>query len=579
MIVARRVYLYGIAFAALWMLVNGIGGLLQVALEAIVEAALGPFNHAASSEIANRVSLYGALTGIGLVTWTIHWWLVARSVARDPCGESGSAIRKLYLYGFLLSGGLYMTFDLRQFLAGLLGLAFGTVSSADLANGEIVPALSMLLAVGAFAVYHARVAQRDRAVSAEIGRGATIRRWCVYVLAFVALMTMLFGLSHLIARLIDLTIPIDGEKLTSGRWLAIDVAERTGTVLAGLIVWLLAWSWSARELRRTTGPDLERDSVLRKVYLYVVLLSVVSWAVWNISQMLYVVIRSLLIPAQAGVIWSTVQRDLGETVAYSLVFGLAWAYHARVLQREAAAAPEQHRQATIRWIHGYIVALIGASTLGFGLAGVLSTALDLLFAPGVVQGEHWWQERLALAATLILVGLPVWLIPWTRLQREAVAAVARRSLARRIYLFLALGITVLTLLGSGAYTLYQLLRVALGERWTSGNTSDLIEAASAAAVAALFLAYHLRVFQRDAALARKEEAAAPPTPAVPTPLLPAPASVSTNGGQPVTMLVVRPATGQDAAQIRQRIQSALPPGTTVETVTVSASEAERLLGA
>jgi hypothetical protein len=43
MIVARRVYLYGIAFATVWMLVNGLAGLLEVALEAIVEGVLGPF--------------------------------------------------------------------------------------------------------------------------------------------------------------------------------------------------------------------------------------------------------------------------------------------------------------------------------------------------------------------------------------------------------------------------------------------------------------------------------------------------------------------------------------------------------
>jgi hypothetical protein len=98
-------------------------------------------------------------------------------------------------------------------------------------------------------------------------------------------------------------------------------------------------------------------------------------------------------------------------------------------------------------------------------------------------------------------------------------------------------------------------------------------------VAALLLAYHLRVFQRDAALAREDEAAVPPVPAVPTPLLHTPEPATSNGEQAVTMLVVRAATGQDADQIRQRIQSALPPGTAVETVTVSASEAERLLGA
>jgi hypothetical protein len=145
------------------------------------------------------------------------------------------------------------------------------------------------------------------------------------------------------------------------------------------------------------------------------------------------------------------------------------------------------------------VAFVGALTLASGLVGTLATVLDLLVRPGEIRPENWWAERLSLFGTLIVVGLPVWLVFWSRLQREAVTVDTRRSLARRIYLFLAFGLAVLTLLGSGAFTLYLLLRVILGERWTGIQTSDLINAGSAAVVAGLFLAYHLRVFRADAA--------------------------------------------------------------------------------
>ena len=112
--------------------------------------------------------------------------------------------------------------------------------------------------------------------------------------------------------------------------------------------------------------------------------------------------------------------DLGGTVAHLVVFGIAWAYHAQVVKREASVA-EAGRQASIRWIYGYLVALVGAATLAAGLFGLLSTLLDLLVQPGTTQSEYWWQEQLSLYGTLVVVGLPVWLIPWTRLQREVVA--------------------------------------------------------------------------------------------------------------------------------------------------------------
>jgi hypothetical protein len=355
----------------------------------------------------------------------------------------------------------------------------------------------------------------------------------------------------------------------SVEWLARDVAGRSGSISIGLLFWVLAWGWSTRQFERPGGAFPERESVLRKVYLYGILLLAVSWTVWNLGQMLYVALRSALIPSQAGALWSTVQHDLAGTVAHVLGFGVVWAYHARVLKREAAAATEVGRQASIRWIYGYIVSLVGASTLAGGLAGLLSTLLDLLVQPGTTHSEYWWQQQVSLYATLVVVGLPVWLVSWLQLQREVVASVARRSLARRIYLFVALAATVLTLLGTCAYVLYQLLRVLLGDRWTASNTSDLLAAVSAATVAGLLLAYHLQVFRRDAALAQADEAATPK----PAGLAAAPA------GELVTLLVIRPDNGADADALRARLASALPPDTAVQTVRLPAADAARLLDA
>src|SRR6185436_2866590 len=102
---------------------------------------------------------------------------------------------------------------------------------------------------------------------------------------------------------------------------------------------------------------------------------------------------------------------------------------------------------------------------------------------------HWWAERISLFATLVAVGLPLWAAYWGRLQREALEPLAREALVRRIYLFLVFALAVLTLLGSGAFAVYQLLRLTLGDTWTASATSELITAASASAVAALFLTY------------------------------------------------------------------------------------------
>ena len=506
MAVARRVYLYGIALVALGMLVAGLDELVNLALDLVAEAAVGPFAGIDDDSARGRVSYAGALVGIGLVGWLIHWWLAERPVRRGDDLERRSGVRKLFLYLVLFVGGLMLTFNGRQLLADLLDAAFGQLRPSDLVGGDVIPPLAIMLAAGPFWVYYARVAARDRARVPEAGAGATLRRWCVYGLAFVGLLMLQLGAANLVRLLWDAATPASVATVATGNWLATAVAGRAASVLAGLGLWYVAWTWSTARFWRDDGPGPERDSVLRKVYLYGVLLIAVAWTVWSLGQALYVILRSLLIPAEAAGLLSSLSRDVASTAANGLVFGLTWLYHARVVEREAAAVPERERQATIRRIYGYLVAFVGALTFAVGLGGTLATVLDLIARPGGVRPEHWWAERLSLFGTLIVVGLPVWLAFWVRLQREAASAEARRSLARRIYLFLAFGLSVLALLGSGAFTLYQLLQVILGEPWTGIQTGDLIDAGSVAAVAGLFLAYHLRVFRADAADAAQEVA-------------------------------------------------------------------------
>jgi hypothetical protein len=508
MAVARRVYLYGIALVALGMLVGGLAALLELVLEALAERLAGPFA-SVGGDLADRVSFAGALVGIGLVAWSLHWWLAERPVRRGEAAERRSAVRKLYLYLVLFVGGLVLTFAARDLLADLVEAAFGSFRATDTIGGRVVPPLATILAAAPFWAYHARVAARDRAAVPEAGAGATLRRWCAYGLAFVGLMLLLVNAAATLTLLWDAVVLPGAAVVPGGNWLAAGMAGRVASVAAGLGLWCAAWAGSTTRFWRDAGPDPERASVLRKVYLYVVLFVAVSWTVWSLGQVLYVALRAALLPGEAGDLLTGIRRDLGATAARALAFGVAWLYHARVVEREAAAAPEVERQAGIRRVYGYLVAFIGALTLGIGVGGTLDTTVQQLAQPGTLRDWPWWAERLSLFGTLIAVGLPVWLASWTRLQREAARPEARRSLARRIYLFLTFGLSVLTLLGSGSYALYQVLRLLLGDEWTGARTSDLIDAASAAAVAALFLAYHLRVFRRDAAEAAGDAPGAP----------------------------------------------------------------------
>lgn len=494
---ARRVYLYGIALVALGVLLTGLAGLLEVALRSAAEGVVGPIVAVGRRDLRADVSYSGALAASGLAVWLVHWRLADRTARRpDGLAERGADLRRAYLYVVLLIGGQILLFALRSLANDLFALAFGRLTAAEVLTGRIVSPLTLIATTGMLVLYHWRVAVVDRTAVPETGGGATLRRWFTYGTAGVALLLLLFNAAGLIRALFQQLVPV--EATIGPDAFPIEAADRLGSIVAGLVGWLAAWRWSAGWMARDDPADAEARSTLRKVYLYLVLALAVTWTVWDAGQILYGLLRVVLLGAGAAGGTSGLLRRLAEPTSVVVVFGLAWLYHARVVQHEAALAAQAQRQVAIRLLYEYLVSLVALAAFATGVGGTLDTLVDLLVQPGALRPTNWWEDRIGLFATLVAVGLPLWLLYWRQLEREA-SPLARGSVVRRIYLLVAFAGSVLALLFSGAFALYQLIRLALGESWTAGQTSDMVHAASAAAVAGLLLVYHLGVLRRDGA--------------------------------------------------------------------------------
>src|SRR5581483_3531208 len=168
------------------MLVSGLGLLIEIILEALAERTVGAGAVVWSGSLIGRVSFAASTGGIGLVAWAIHWGLATRAAhGADGTAERRSGIRKLYLYAALFVGGLWAMFSLADVVRQLLRALFEPTTVAELASDRTLEPLAAILAIVPFWLYHARVASHDRAAVSEVGAGATLRRWCVYGLAFV----------------------------------------------------------------------------------------------------------------------------------------------------------------------------------------------------------------------------------------------------------------------------------------------------------------------------------------------------------------------------------------------------------
>lgn len=493
MAVARRIYLYAIAFVALGILAFALTQMLVVIASSLI-VGIAPYPVAIGRlEARGAASSAAALATVGLVTWLIHWQFANRSV--EP-GERGATTRKLMLAAVLLLGDLSLLGAARDLITDAVAAAIDGLSMGQLLSGRIVAPAAWLVVGGPLVAYHRRTAAIDRQLAPEVGAAATLRRVATYGLAFVALLVFIFGVVDLGETIWRARIVAPGSVDLAPDWPRSVLPRQVGAIVAGGGFWLWAW-FVARARLADAGPDPESASVLRKIYLYGALALAVSWTVWSHGQILYGLVRLALLAEQVPGGWTTIVRQLGEPTIRAIAFGALWAGHVRVLADESARTPELERQATIRWLYQYLAALVGLVATAWGLAGTLATTIDRFLITNAVRPTHWWEDRIALFSTLVVVGLPLWLSHWTRLQREAVDPTARRSVVRRVYVLALFALGVLALLGSVAYVLYQALRLVMGEAWTGEQPSDLIAAASTVTIVGVLLAYHLRVLRSD----------------------------------------------------------------------------------
>jgi hypothetical protein len=191
-----------------------------------------------------------------------------------------------------------------------------------------------------------------------------------------------------------------------------------------------------------------------------------------------------------------------------VVFGGAWALMRSRLQRDAQASTvlpierRDPRRDGVRRLYTHLVSLIALIALASGLTGVLWTISDLLLGVQSVAPDGW-RDQISLALTLTAVGLLAWLGHW----RPAPALEERDTLSRRLYLFAALLLSVLALLGSGATLVHSLLSLVIG---VPGASTSVIGRALAASLVAVGIGgYHWRVLRADLA-ARQSTSPSPP---------------------------------------------------------------------
>lgn len=468
---AKRVFFYTVSFVTLGMFAGGVGTLLSLSFNLITgEDTWERFTR-------DQLSMGLALLIIGGVLWFLFWRATQRQVSGNPA-ETGAPIRKLYLNVILLVTALVGLSGAAGFLSWLMA----GVPLEQLPSGG----LAMLMVGGGIWYYHRRVEEREGQPSAD---AKMLRRWYVYVLASFSLVVLANNLIHLLNAAV-FHLPVWGGDIAVGSFWNSSVQGNIAWILLGGGAWVYYWFYAARG---------DTDSTLRWVYLYLV--AILGGAIAGLTALISFLFKIFMFAfSGAGTAGGDYFLFLGWTIPTMLVATAIWTYHRKAVQEETAQLREQ--QLSARRVFVYLMSFIGGGTLIAGLITLLGILLDLIInatSTTITITAGWWHNQLSLCLALLIVATPIWLYYWKKVL-EMVSeggVVERGATSRRIYLYVVLGVAIITLATDLVIIVYQLLNGLLEGTLGAASLSNMKWCLQTLLIPLPVLLYHWRILRED----------------------------------------------------------------------------------
>ncbi len=454
----RRLYFYAVLGVSYGLGVWAFNGLLQTLLLALL--GFRPETVIADGTfLRNQVALYaGTLLVVAPVFW-IHWAWVQRRTAR-LAGERQATLRKLFLY---LALGLSIGVAFRGAYE-LLVLGVDTLLQLPperLGARGAVPWPYHLLRIvlhGAAARAWVGYLAGDGDLGAESGWAGTVRRLFQAGVGVIGLVLALIGGKELLALgLRALLGSLGPEAILVPEWRE-SFGENLARLLLGILLWRGNWQrWN----RLVAAHPQEARTGLRRLYLYVATVISAVLTVAPATRLLHeLLLRLFQVETPADLVW------FASPLASILIGGIAWRWHWRTVQAEAARYGETPESETVRRIYYYLVSATGLVVLWVGLVDLARVLMDWAIVQEATEAGFRIRQAVN-GLSLTAVGLPVWGLHWRTLQRTArlpdeQGLRERASTPRRAYLYgVALAGALLILVDLGRF-LYQLLLLMLG---------------------------------------------------------------------------------------------------------------------
>lgn len=496
MLLARRLYLYFIAGVSLIALSIGLTNLLDLVIDVVVGSELVEGDEDA---IRQTLSIYAAVTVVALPIWLLHWWLAERGLrGANRESERTSTTRALYLTavlgGSLFAGTVATTRLVQSIILWIIGA--NNRDGFDDVGRWIAP---VIVAAGVWGC-HALVRRRDMLGGLLTGGADWLPRLYVYVVAFTGIALASFAVGDLLALILESLTTDEDVLFASGAWDGF-LASSVARALVGTTIWISHWTYS---LNLVSASDWRgqhaRASVLRRFYGYAIAFGAVVLTLVLVTRIGETLLTTILDASPTNA--EPFTRRLLDPLVRAIPFVFAWVYHRRIVLAESAGTIEDERQATVRRIYVYAIALIGLALTSFGVSSLIAVSLDRIAAGDAIlssTGGDIWREEVAGLASLSMVGLATWLWHWSVAQgwRSKNPSVERAATVRRVYLLSAIAASIVASLVGLVIIIYRMLAEVLNVDVTEGLLDELSRPLGTLVVAIAVLLYNAILLRAD----------------------------------------------------------------------------------
>jgi hypothetical protein len=467
----RRIYFYLLTFIGLQLIVWGLFTLLS-----------GIWSSADYIGLKDVLPTGLSLVLIGLPVFMIHFRVIQNDAASDP-EEDNSLVRAIFLYltqatalGAIAVGSINMIDHLISVLAPQTDFELSTL--LDQISIILLNALVWYL-LSRYLIPDEDYYQKNE--NHRITRRVYRYTWLVIAIAITA-------------------ISIQGQlstmfRYTATNWLFNSV-NLSSLDISLILVWTCIWAWTWNMFLNAYHNKEESQSSIRHILNLII--TIISMAVWIISvgYLLYGLLDRLF---ESEKLFLQFFKSFNIELSVFIPFFFLWLYFKRQLSISLEVLQNEKLERLINRIHANILSLAGNIITLIGTWAVLSWMIDKLF--GITPSYGGIFDQLSRGITLLVVGLPLWILNWRKLQAETnlqgtKGFIARKATLRRVYLYIfVFGAVIGTMITAGSF-FYNLLFIILG-RHEPNFAYFVISNIVHISIFVAWLLYHMKVMGND----------------------------------------------------------------------------------